>query len=186
MMDEVPRRVFLDTSSLNFILEYGEQIFDGIASPENSSGRIIEDIDAFYNIFLTGQRANWQLAISPFTYREVIKTQDAKKRYYLERWLMNVWDYWLNIIKTNNNLPSFMEAEDIKIKLLSSGVLDVLPDVEDRVLLSDAIVYRCDYFCTRDWQTILKYRGHLETLPVKIITPSEWWCLIRPFAALWV
>ena len=47
MMDEVPRRVFLDTSSLNFILEYGEQIFDGIASPENSSGRIIEDIGPF-------------------------------------------------------------------------------------------------------------------------------------------
>jgi len=186
MIEDIPKRVFLDTASLNFILEYGEEIFDGMPFSEELNDRIREDMDAFHNIFLVGQRATWELAISPFTYKEIIKTNDAKKKHYLESWFMNVWDYWLSIIKTNNNLPFFMEGEDAKIKFLSSGILDILPDIEDKVLLSDAIVYRCDYFCTRDWQTILKYRDQLETLPVKIITPSEWWCLIRPFAALWV
>lgn len=182
----IPGRIFLDTSSLNFILEYGDCIFDGMTPPEALSKRIIEDIGAFYNLFLTGKRATWQLAISPFTYKEVISTQDTTKKYYLENWFMDVWDYWLNILEENNDLPSFIEAEHTKVKLLSSGVLDVLPDIEDRLLISDAIVYRCDCFCTRDWQTILKHRYHLASLLIRIITPTEWWSLVRPFAALWV
>jgi len=183
---DIPGRVFLDTSSLNFILDYGEYIFDGMTLSETSNKYTTEDINAFYNIFLTGKRATWQIAISPFTYKEVIDTQDAKKRYYLEGWFMNVWDYWRNIIEDSGNLPSFIEAEHTRIKLLSSGMLDMLPDIEDRVLISDAIVYRCDCFCTRDWQTILKHRDHLTSLPIKIITPTEWWNLVRSFAALWV
>ncbi len=185
-MEDIPKRVFLDTTSLNFILEYGEEIFDGTPFSKELNDRIREDIDAFHNIFLSGQRATWELAISPFTYKEIIKTNNSEKKHYLDNWFMNVWDYWLNIIKANNNLPSFMEAEEAKIKLLSSGILDILPDIEDRILLSDAIVYRCDCFCTRDWHTILKHRDRLETLPLKIIAPSEWWNLVKPFAALWV
>ena len=84
-LEEIPGRAFLDTSSLNFILEYGEYIFDGVAPPTTLSKRIINDIKAFYNVFLTGKRASWQLAISPFTYKEVIETQDATKKYYLEK-----------------------------------------------------------------------------------------------------
>ena len=184
--EEIPGRAFLDTSSLNFILEYGEYIFGGITLPTTLSKRVIDDINAFYNIFLTGKRASWQLAISPFTYKEIIGTQDATKKYYLENWFMEVWHYWLNILEQNNDLPSFVEAEHTRINLLSSGILDILPDIEDRILVCDAIVYRCDCFCTRDWKTILKYREHLKSLPIRIITPSEWWNLIRPYAGLWV
>jgi len=184
--EEIPGRAFLDTSSLNFILEHGECIFDAVTPLETLNRRIIEDIDAFYNIFFTGKRASWQLAISPFTYKEIISTQDATKSYYLENWFMEVWDYWLRIVEENNDLPSFIEAEHTKIKLLSSGILDILPDIEDRMLICDAVVYRCDCFCTRDWQTLLKHRHHLTSLPIKIITPTEWWNLIKPFAGLWV
>jgi hypothetical protein len=74
-----------------------------------------------------------------------------------------------------NNLPSFIEAEETRIQILSSGILDVLPDVADRVLLCDAVVYRCDCFCTFDKKTILKHREILKALPVEIMTPSEWW-----------
>ncbi|HEC78698.1 MAG TPA: hypothetical protein ENI34_06100 [candidate division WOR-3 bacterium] len=184
--EEIPGRVFLDTSSLNFILEYGEHIFDGMSSPTTLSKRIINDIEAFYNIFLTGKRASWQLAISPFTYKEIIETQDATKKYYLENWFMDVWHCWLNILDQNDDLPSFLEAEHARIKLLSSGILNILPDIEDRILICDAVVYRCDCFCTRDWRTILKYRDYLKSLPIKILTPSEWWDLIKSYAGLWV
>lgn len=184
-LKEIPGRAFLDTSALNFVLEYGEYIFDTVPPSKTLSKRVIEDIDAFYNIFLTGQRASWQLAISPFTYKEVISTQDATKRYYLENWFMDVWNYWLGILEANNDLPSFVEAEHMRITLLSSGILDILPDIEDRILVCDSVVYRCDCFCTRDWHTILKYRDHLKNLPIKIVQPSEWWSLIRPYAALW-
>jgi len=148
--------------------------------------RIINDIEAFSNIFNVGKKASWQLAVSPLTYKEVKETRDPVKRHYLENWFMEIWHYWLNILAQDGNLPSFIEAEHTKINLLSSGILDILPDVEDRILICDAIVYRCDCFCTRDWKTILKYRNHLKSLPIRIITPSEWWLLIKPYARLWL
>lgn len=185
-LQELPGRAFLDTSSFNFILEHGECIFEGVTPHPKLSKRILADINAFYNIFLTGERATWQLAVSPFTYREIISTQGPTKRHYLQNWFMDVWDYWLGIIDENNDLPSFIEAEHTKIHLLSSGVLDVLTDVEDRLLICDAIVYKCDCFCTRDWKTILRKRDYLASLPIKIITPTEWWNIIKPYAALWV
>lgn len=185
-LEDIPGRAFLDTCSLDFILEHGECIFDGVTPLEALSKRVIRDIQAFYNIFLTGKRASWQLALSPFTYKEVISTENPTKRYYLDSWFMDVWNYWLGVLEESIDVPSFVEAEHTRVKLLSSGILDILSDIEDRILLCDAIVYRCDCFCTRDWNTILKYRGHLASLPIKIITPTEWWELIRPYATLWV
>ena len=181
---EIPGRAFLDTSSLNFILEYGENIFDGVSPPTNLKKRIIEDINAFYNIFLSGQRLLWQLAISPLTYSEIMRTQEPSKKYYLERWFTEVWDYWLGIFGKDKSLPSLVEAEYTKTKLLLSRILDILPDVNDRILICDAVIYKCDCFCTRDWKTLLKHRDSLASLPIKIVTPTEWWNLLEPYARL--
>ena len=85
-----------------------------------------------------------------------------------------------------DNLPSFFEAEETRLKLLTSGVLDILPDVADRLLICDAVVYNCDCFCTCDRRTILKHRDALTDLPIKIITPAEWWSEIKPWAAIWL
>jgi hypothetical protein len=68
----------------------------------------------------------------------------------------------------------FIETENTHVELLASGALDILPDLEDRSLVCDAIVYRCDCFCTRDWKTILKHRDELKGLPIEIVTPTEW------------
>jgi len=87
-VEDVPGRVFLDTSVVNFILDYGEQIHDGAPIPQNSTKRVVKDIEAFRNIFLVGQRGTWQLAISPFTYKEVIATTNSTRRKYLEIWFL--------------------------------------------------------------------------------------------------
>jgi len=184
-LEDIPGRAFLDTSTLNFILDNGEYIFDAVTPPVSLSGRLLQDIDALYNIFLAVERASFQLAISPFTYKEIIGTQDVTQRYYLQKWFTDVWHYWLAILEEANDLPSTVEAENTRIEMLSSGILDVLPDIEDKILICDAIVYRCDCFCTRDWRTILKHRDHLKVLPIKILTPTEWWELIEPYSGLW-
>lgn len=178
----VPGRAFLDTSVINFMLNYGEQIYDNVQIPENVTGRVINDINALRKIYISGQRNSWQFAISPFTYKEVISTNDPDHRYYLENWFFEVWNYWRNIIEQHNDLPDFAEAESIRVELLASGSLDILPGIEDRLLICDAIVYRCDCFCTRDWKTILKYRESLKHLPIKIFTPHEWWKSIELYA----
>lgn len=182
----VPRRVFLDTCVVNFMLDHGEQIYDGGSIPADANQRVARDIEAMFDIMFVGKRAMWQLAISPHTYQEIAATRDGGRRYQLESWFEDLWQYWLGIIHENDDLPSFVEAEDVRVRLLGSGILDVLPDMADRVLVCDAVVYRCDVFCTQDRATILKHRDHLSELPLRIVTPVEWWSSIQPYARLWV
>ena len=185
-LQDVPGRIFLDTCVVNFILDHGEQIHDGAPLPVGTSKRVVRDIEAMYNIMLVGQRAMWQFAISPHTYQEIAATCDKRRRHQLETWFGDLWQYWLYVIHENDDLPSFVEAEDTRVRLLASGSLDVLSDMADRVLVCDAIVYRCELFCTRDWTTVLKHRDDLKGLPLSIVTPAEWWSRIQPYAQLWV
>ena len=182
----VPSRIFLDTCVVNFMLDYGEQIFDGTEPPTRANERVIRDIEALYNIMLVGNRAMWQLAISTHTYQEIVATRDNQRRNQLRNWFEDLWQYWRSVIHENDNLPSFIEAEHSRIPLLASGSLDALLDIADRVLVCDAIVYRCELFCTRDWTTVLKHRADLRGLPLSIVTPVEWWSRIQPYARLWV
>ena len=183
---DIPGRVFLDTCVVNFMLDYGEQIHDGAPSPSGASERVIGDVAALRNLMLVGQRAMWELAISPHTYQEIVRTKTLGRRHHLQTWFEDLWQYWLGVIHECDDLPSFIEAEDTRVRLLASGGLDVLPDLADRVLVCDATVYRCDLFCTRDWTTILKHRTRLRGLPFDIVSPAEWWTKIRPYSALWV
>jgi hypothetical protein len=183
--NEIPGRVFLDTCVVNFMLDFGQQIHDGAAIP-HVPRRDSADVEALRNLFLIGQRAMWQLAISPHTYFEIARTRDDGRLSDLHVWFQELWQYWRSTIESNDDLPSFIEAEDVRVRTLVSGYLACLPDVGDRILLCDALVYRCDLFCTRDWSTILKHRLELAELPIQIVTPSEWWALIQPHAHLWV
>ena len=183
-MAEIPGRVFLDTCVVNFILDHGQQIHDGAAVPELSL-RDSADVEALRNLFLIGQRALWQLVVSPHTYFEIACTRDNARLSDLHVWFQELLQYWRSAIASNEDLPSFIESEDIRVQTLVSGYLTCLPDIGDRILLCDAIVYRCDLFCTRDWSTILKHRSELVGLPIEIVTPSEWWTRIRPHAHLW-
>jgi len=184
-LPKIPGRAFLDTSVVNFILDFGEYIHDGVEPPPALTEYQRSDIDALYNLFLTGQRASWQLAISPHTYSEVTTTTDPRRRESLESWFFEIWHYWQDILRNQDDLPSFKEAEDIRVRLLASDAFQCLPQLADRVLLADAVVYRCDCFCTRDWDTIIKHRDRLKIINMPILTPTEWWKEIQPFAALW-
>lgn len=184
--EKLPGRVFLDTCVVNLILDFGEQVHESAIIEESVSPRLRADVEAFRGIFATGQRATWQLAISPLTYREVMATENPSRAYHLEDWFFEIWRYWREFLSSAKDLPSFSEAEETRLRLLSSGMLDVLPDVADRVLICGAVVYKCDAFCTRDWSTILKHRDRLSGLPVRIMTPSEWWGEIKRWAAIWV
>ncbi len=121
---------------------------------------------------------------APYAYHEIIRTQDSNRRRQLETWFSQIWQYWRETIRGNQALPTFVQAEDLRYRMLASRTLDALPDLSDRVLLCDAIVYQCDLFCTRDWTTILKHRLDISGLPIEIVTPEEWWGRIRPYSAL--
>jgi hypothetical protein len=181
---QIPKRVFLDTSVLNFIFDYGEYIFDGLIPQESFKSHIIEDINALHNIFLTGKRASWQIAISHLTFEEISKTRCLDKRYHLKSWFYEVWSYWSEIYNNSKEELTYKDELYLKEYLLSKDFFKYFPDKEDRELICDAILFRCNYFCTRDWKSILKYRNKLESLPINIVTPMEWWRIIYPLAGL--
>lgn len=182
---DIAGRVFLDTCVVNLILDYGEQIHENLPIPDRCNRRVARDIDSLVGIFATGQRASWQLAISPLTYREVSATRKPARAVALATWFNELWDYWGNYLDTSPDIPSFSEAAELRLQLLTSGILGILPDAADRILICDAVAYRCDALCTRDWSTILQFRDQLHELPLRILTPSEWWSEIRPWAGIW-
>jgi hypothetical protein len=181
---DIPRRVLLDTNIVNFILDWGEAIHDGAGIPEFVSDRDAEDILALRDIWLTGQRPYWQLAVSPRTYYEVNATTDADRRACLDSWFGELWLYWRDLFEQEQ--LSDEHAEALARVLVPSPILAALPDIADRELLAHAVAYGCDAMCTRDLKTIVRYRHKLNLVPVKILTPTEWWRAISPYAGLWV
>lgn len=175
-------RTFIDTCVVNFMLDFGEQIHDGAEPHRELSEQDCLDIDALQRIAVLGQRAGIQMAISPHTYFEIQQTRDKNRLSDLDQWFQELWDYWRHIVVSDHDLPTFVEADDERVRVLGSENLAVLPDISDRVLLCDALAYRCDLFCTRDRSTIVKHRERLRELPLEIVTPAEWWRRLGPYA----
>jgi len=180
---DIPGRVLLDTNVVNFILDWGEAIHDGGEIPPQVSAQDAEDILALRDIWLTGQRASWQLAISPLTYDEVSATTDPVRRAALEGWFGELWLYWRELF--DQYQLSDDHADSLARQLVPSDILAALPDLPDRALLAHAIAYKCDAFCTRDRKTILRHRDKLTLVPIRVLTPTEWWAAVSGYAGLW-
>ena len=181
----IPGRIFLDTNVVNFSLDWREAIFDGAEIPEHIGERDRRDVQAMRGLFLSGRRAGWQLAISPKTYEEIMQTSDLDRRASLERWFSELWLYWREFFMQDGLHDR--DAESLANRLGHSQFLAAFSDPPDRKLICHAIAYVCDAFCTRDWRSILRHRNELNGLaPLRLLTPSEWWEMVRPYAALWL
>lgn len=97
----LPRCVFLDTSVVNKIVEFGEYLFDnclGEEQQEEYHRRPIEDqedIEALHDIFLVAQRVCLPLYISDYTVHELSRTPFECKRQHLLDYALEVFDHWL-------------------------------------------------------------------------------------------
>jgi hypothetical protein len=57
--------------------------------------------------------------------------------------------------------------------------------VKDKRLLQDALALECHAFLTLD-RKLVKNAPHLEaTVGISVSLPTEYWELLRPWAALW-
>src|SRR5262245_1773381 len=110
MVKPPPGRIFLDTCVINFILDYGDQIHQGEEIPADLSPRARADIQALFDLWDVGQRAFWQLAISPLSYREVTATSDPNRAHWLGCWFAELWNYWRELMDCeDNDLPTLIE-----------------------------------------------------------------------------
>ena len=178
-----PGRILFDTNVVNFTLDWAEVIFDEGDLPSHIHHRDKSDVLALRSIFMTGQRASWQLAISPLTYREIMATPNPDRRASLEKWFGELWQYWREFFEQENLSDEC--ADSLARNLEPSKFLLAIPQISDKKLIAHAISYGCDGFCTRDRKTILRHREKLRGVPLCFISPAEWRNLVRRYEAIW-
>lgn len=169
-----PRRVFLDTNVINFIVDYDGYIFEGEDDEIETLSKIDRaDLEGLRIVFETGQRAQWELVVSNTTYAELMATVDERRRKALLGVFQEILVYWRDCFEEDGTL-SDAHAYELARKFEIGKVLSVFPDSSDRELLAHAIAYECDAFCTRDRRTILRYADRAPQLPLEIISPAIW------------
>jgi hypothetical protein len=175
--ESIPRRIFLDTNVLNLMVEFGEQIFEQAPLSDGMEPVRAEDVEALKHIFYVGTRANWDIVVSKKTLDEIALTRDTNLRSSLNSFAVEIFD---ETSEDNSH------AASLGRRMIDAPFLAALPDKSDRELIGNAIGLRCDVFCTRDRRTIIKWRHRVYGLPIRLLTPREWWRHIKPWAGLWM
>ena len=139
------------------------------------------DIESLMHVFQVGSRASWDIVASERTIEELSQTQDEILREELLDYGVNLVGYGsIDNVEADRNY-----ANNLARRLRDSHFVAALPHINDRDLIAHAIALRCDVFCTRDRRSIHQKRDSLRSLPLKILTPAEWWQHIKPWAGLW-
>ena len=179
--EQIPRRIFLDTNILDCLVKWPSCVFEMQEAPPDLDATLRDDIEALMHIFQTGRRAQWDIVASDKVLDELSQTSDADLRKALVHYGAEIRAY-----STGNGFNGdHSYANDLARRLRDSTLVSALPDMSDRDLVAHAIAFRCDAFCTRDRRSIYNKRNALRGLPLKILTPADWWQHIRPWAGLW-
>ena len=180
--ESLPQRIFLDTSTLQMLQDYGGQIWENVPIPDNDRIYSIPDgpatIDALRRIFFINQHALWQFAISVNSLREVAAKGDTR---YLQ-WAYDVLDHWQICLEESG--PPSLKGQTIGAKLKTTS-FDYLGD-GDRSLLLDAVTLECDAFLSCD-RKLIKNSHHIQAeIAILVFTPIQHWQMLEPWARLYV
>lgn len=176
--ESIPRRVFLDTNVINVLVKHSPHVFEQEPIPPDTEPTLAIDIEALMHVFYVGTRANWDILSSQNTIDELSRTRDVALR-------GDLLEYALGFINRGLDDEDRRFAADFGRRLISAPFVAALPDLADRELIGNAIGFGCDVFCTCDRATIVRKRGHLRQVPLRIVTPAEWWAHVKPWAGLW-
>jgi hypothetical protein len=176
--EEIPHRIFLDSSLLQTLQDYGGFLYEN--EPIAAKDRIFRDpnglakLEALRLIMNVSERAPFEFAISNNSFTEVYGKGDA---HYVQ-WAYDVLDHWLTCLENSEkpavNSTTLITNNPNTYNYLSDG---------DRALIIDAIQMNCDAFLT--WENRLpKNANHIQkTLGLRVLSPTALWELLRPWAA---
>jgi hypothetical protein len=173
----IPTRIFLDTNVVNLIVKHAAVIFDMKSQDASMPIRRRRDIEALTHVFAVGARAYWTLRVAEATLDEINRTLHEQVRNDLASYALEMLERGTDVSAHGSNLGR---------RLADSTLLACLPDRADRELLGNAIGLGCDAFVTADVRTIVSRRNALPALPLRILTPTEWWASVKPWGGLWL
>jgi len=190
----IPGRLLIDTCVLNLLQDEGAYIFEGELPPDQTDADVAPDLQALRWIFQVNQRASFQFFVSPITFAELANETDMLLGQRRISWALDVLDVWLTMLDETGDRISAGGAVRHRFKLAPElqefetrlmQIADFRRDPLDRLLMLQCKMGNCDAFLTVDRGTILRHRESLATEGISILTPSEFWEILRPYAALW-
>jgi hypothetical protein len=172
----LPRRIYLDTSTLQKLFDYGDVIFEGESfQPVGRVARVkglSDELGALRMIFLVNERAMFEFVVTEASLREVERRDEPR----YTQWVYDVLDTWL-IQSGSEELPApGATLEDRRFGMIS---------VKDRRLLQEALDWGCDAFLTmeRRLPTAAAFIEHETGL--RVMRPTTYWGLLDPWANLY-
>jgi hypothetical protein len=179
----LPRRLFLDSSTLQTLLDYGEFIWENVESPPGDRAHeipgFLDDLDALRTIFQVNDRAGFDIVLSPNTLAEVIDKRDAS----YTRWAHDVVDHWLTRIEEYEGGAFQGSGEELARQLdAAKGYIST----KDMLLLKDAVALECEVFLTMEKKLPKQTVKIAALVPLQVLRPPEYWALLRPWAALYL
>lgn len=192
--ESIPGRLLIDTCILSLLQDEGEYIFEGMVADDYAGDDIPPDWSALRSIFQVNERASFQFMVSPITFAELANEKDMLISQRRLLWVLDVLDVWLIMIEETGDriaeggtvrhrfkLPP--ELQELERRLLE--IPDFSRDPLDRLLLIQYKMANCDAFLTLDCNTIWRHRERLWTYGIKVLRPSEFWEILKPWAAIW-
>lgn len=183
-INKIPARIFLDSSTLQTLQDYGEFIYDGGTIEQEdriwSVPNGFENLQALRQVMLVGSRGSLQLAISQNSLKEV---KDSKRYDYLQ-WAFEMLDYWEGCLASYEDNDSAFSGDGVILSAkLNENRFGYL-SAKDSILIQDAILLECDVFLTME-RKLPRNSVHLEKeLGIKVLQPISYWELLKPWAAL--
>jgi hypothetical protein len=181
---EIPSRVFLDSSTLQTLQDYGEFIYDGgEIAQENRIWSIpdgFKNIDALRQIIIVASNASFQMALSHNSLKEVLD----RGRYDYLQWALEMLDYWESCLAAYEDSSSAFSGNGVivsaKLQENQFGYLST----KDAILIRDAVALECNVFLTME-RKLPRSAVHIEqNLGIKVLQPIGYWDLLKPWAAL--
>lgn len=189
-----PGRILLDTCIINILQDEGGFIWENELPDGVDAEDVDEELEALQSIFQINERASFQFAVSPLSVAEVANEQEFHRRARRVQWVLDVIDPWIIAVEDTGDRARAGGTVRHRFKLTDElqaleAALMQMPDFRrdpfDRLLMIQYKMANCDAFLTTDKDTIWKHRRELRDLDIRVMTPSEFWEMLKPWAALW-
>lgn len=180
----IPRRVFLDSSTLQTLQDYGEFIYDGgEISPTDKIWSIpngFDNIIALRKIVGVGNRGSLQLAISRNSLQEVL---DRNRDTYLQ-WALEMLAYWEGCLVAYEEHDYAFSGHGKALAAKFEGSRFDYLSTKDARLVRDAVLLECDVFLTMEGKLPKNALPIEKALGIKVMQPVGYWELLGPWAPL--
>jgi hypothetical protein len=172
----LPRRIYLDASTLQKLYDFGGEIFEG--EPFEPVGRaarvqgLADEVDALRMIFMINERAMFEFVVTDASLREVVNRTHPG----YSQWVYDVLDTWL--IQSEGEAPPEPGTtfEDRRFGMIS---------VKDRRLLQEALDWRCEAFMTMERRLPTATAFIERETGLRVMRPTRYWNLLSRFARLY-